>query len=290
LQRTFSSGKKSTHKVALITGATSGIGRAFAFEFARQQHDLILTGRRKEVLDHVAEELRSTYPISVEVIIADLTDDAGINRLIQVIENQSRLEVLVNNAGYGIGSIFHKDDIMDQLKMIKVHNTAPLLFIHKALPMMIERKKGTIINVSSLAAFTPARTNIMYTSTKAFILNFSESLYIEAKRHGIRIQCLCPGYTRSDFHARIAPTAFPKSKKLIPWMEPGDVVRYSIQCLDRGKIRCIPGLGNRILVMLISFAPRRIYYYFAARMQQEISGEKKVRGRQRRLEQTRAMG
>lgn len=290
MQKTIPFKHAVKHRIALITGATSGIGKAFAFEFARQGFDLMLTGRRKEILDQVAEELKSTFHVSAELIIADLTDEQEINRLVRLIQDQADLEVLVNNAGYGIGRTFHKDEISNQLEMIKVHIVAPLMFIHKVMPMMIEKKRGTIINVSSLAAFTPARTNIMYSSTKAFMLNFSESLYLEARNHGIKMQCLCPGYTQSDFHAKLGSNAFPRSGKLIRWMEPDEVVRYSIHCLKRGKIRCIPGLFNRFMVMLISFAPRKVYFFFASMLQQKTAGEEPVSVRKRKLEQHQIMG
>ncbi|MBN1158777.1 MAG: SDR family oxidoreductase [Bacteroidales bacterium] len=255
--------------VALITGATSGIGKAFASEFARRQYDLILTGRRKEVIDRVADELRGKYYVAVRVFIADFTEPEGIDRLLQYLDKEGYPEVLVNNAGYGLGKIFRYDDTEHQLNMLKVHIYAPVMIIHKILPFMIGRKRGIIINVSSLAAFIPTSSNTMYTSTKAFLLNFSESLSLEVRKHGICVQCLCPGLTNTDFHTRMQHTMRPARNFLFKWMNPEAVIRYSMRCLNKGKVLCVPGFRNKLLVSLLPFVPKRLYYFVTERLQQE---------------------
>lgn len=251
----------SGKSVALITGATSGIGKAFAFEFARQQYDLIITGRREEIINQVADELRDTFHVNVTVHIADFTDISDMNRLLELLEKEDHLEVLVNNAGYGSGRPFWYDDAEHQFNMVKVHVNAPLMIIHKVLPSMIRKNRGIIINVSSMAAYIPTGTNSMYTSTKAFMLNFSESLSLELRRYGISLQCLCPGFTRTDFHTKLKSPVNPTKRGfLFNWMEPAAVVKHSMRCLHKGKVICIPGFKNKMAALLLPCIPRRLYY------------------------------
>ncbi len=252
---------RSTKKTAVITGATSGIGKEFAYSYARLGYDLIITGRRKNEISNVASDLRLQYRVRVDVIITDLAVRNDLQRLLKVIDRKKHIEVLVNNAGYGLSEKFTEDQINNQLKMLKVHVTAPLLLIHKVLPQMIRQRKGSIINVTSLAAYTPNSDNAMYTSTKSFLTNFSESLYMDLNRYGIRVQCLCPGFARTDFHNKLRLKKELTNHHFINWMDPSDVVKYSLHCLETGRILCIPGLANRMMVGFISILPRRFYYY-----------------------------
>lgn len=163
--------------IALITGATSGIGAAFARKLANQNYDLILTGRREEKINSLAEELRNQYKVKVEVIIAELSDDATVNALVTKIKNLDNLEILINNAGFGVGGKFFQEDITPYEKMISVHVTATMKLTHAALPKMLAQKKGVIINVSSIVGFFPWMRSIVYAATKAFINLFTEALY-----------------------------------------------------------------------------------------------------------------
>lgn len=264
-------------KIALITGATSGIGKEFAYSFARLGYDLIITGRRKDEISSVASYLRNKYHITVDVIMADLSVRNDLNRLLKFIDNKKRIEMLVNNAGYGLSEKFAEDHINHQLKMLKVHVTAPLLLIHKVLPQMIRQGKGSIINVTSLAAFTPNSDNAMYTSTKSFLTNFTESLFMDLNRYGIRIQCLCPGFARTDFHNKLNSKKELVNSRFINWMNPSDVVACSLHCLETGKIICIPGVANRIIAGLISLLPRRFYYYLTGVFSSKITHQDKIK-------------
>ncbi len=248
-------------KTALITGATSGIGKEFAYNLACRGYDLIITGRRKHEISYVASDLRKIYHVKVDVIIADLSSANDLQRLLKFIEKKEKIEILVNNAGYGLSERFIEDQINNQLKMLKVHVTAPLLLIHKVLPQMIRQRKGSIINVTSLAAYAPNSNNAMYTSTKCFLTNFTESLYMDLNRFGIRVQCLCPGFARTDFHRKITVKNGLAGHPFSNWMDPSEVVRYSLHCLETGKILCIPGMANRMMAGIISILPRRLYYY-----------------------------
>lgn len=259
---------EGNRRVALITGATSGIGKAYANEFARQGYDLIITGRRKLIIEMTAEQLHDNYGVSVKVIIADLRIRADVKRLLKVIDFERNIDVLVNNAGYGLMKLFHDDELRNQLEMIDVHVTVPAMLIHKILPSMIESGRGIIINVSSLAAFLPTHTNMMYSGSKRFLVNLSESLSMELSRYGIRVQCLCPGFTRSDFHRRRQMTELWARNRIFTH-EPADVVKYSVKCLHRNKVVCIPGFMNRLLMYLLPLVPRKIYFRFARLIQHD---------------------
>lgn len=266
-----------SEKTALITGATSGIGKEFAYHFAQRGYDLIITGRRKHQISNVASRLRNKFHVRVDVIIADLSVRNDLDRLLKFIEQTKNIEVLVNNAGYGLSEKFIEDQINNQLKMLKVHVTAPLLIIHKVLPQMIRQRMGSIINVTSLAAYAPNSDNTMYTSTKSFLTNFSESLFMDLNQYGIRVQCLCPGFARTDFHNNLSSKKELTGNHFINWMDPSDVVNYSLHCLETGKIICIPGMVNRMIVGLISILPRRLYYFLIGMLAHRNSIQDKFR-------------
>jgi len=245
---------------ALITGASSGIGREFARRFAHDGYDLIITGRRKEKLLLLAEELKTQYGISVKIVLAELSEDKDVRKLLRVIASHDNIHVLVNNAGYGSGREFCQCNPDNHMQMLQVHVVAVLKLVHAVLPQMIGRKDGTIINVSSLAAFMPAPGSSMYSATKLFLKSFTESLHMEVSRHGIRIQCLCPGFTHSDFHERRANGNIPKNTGIIRWMDAETVVDECLDSVARGKIVCIPGFMNRLLARVVALIPRFLYY------------------------------
>jgi short-subunit dehydrogenase len=173
-----------------------------------------------------------------------------------------RIDILVNNAGYGLKAKFHHDDIDNQLKMLQVHVTTPIILIHKVLTPMINARRGVIINVSSMASYTPTADNSMYAGTKSFLRNFTISQYLALRQYGIRVQCLCPGFTRTDFHKKIGIA--PNFKNILAgWMEPMEVVRYSISHLDNYRVICVPGRWNRIVLKLLSVIPASLQYFLS---------------------------
>ncbi len=266
-------------KLAIITGATSGIGKEFARCFARQGYDLLITGRRKDVITRVADEISTAYGVKVNVVIADLSVKKDVTALLQVVGMHHHIEVLVNNAGYGMNLSFSEDEIDHQLGMMNVHVNAPLMLIHKVLPQMIERRSGIILNVSSMAAWLPASRSTMYVSTKSFLKSFTESLFLDVRRYGIRVQCLCPGFTTSDFHRNLNILTDRIKHRLFPWMEPSAVVEYSMHCLEKGKIVCIPGVWNRLLTLLASVMPRNLYYNLSLKLEKKIRVQKEISGK-----------
>ncbi|MGQ9478041.1 MAG: SDR family NAD(P)-dependent oxidoreductase [Candidatus Bipolaricaulia bacterium] len=254
----------SDRKLALITGASSGIGEAFARRLAEQGYDLIITGRREERLKALAEELSQAYGVAVEVMVADLTDPQEIEALAKKVEATPELALLINNAGFGSRRRFHEEELTSQEAMVRVHILATLALTHAAIPNMIKKGRGAIINVSSLAAFAPLPKTAVYSGTKAFLSAFSEGLSLELARTGVKVQALCPGFTRTEFHSRLGlDPARLRNKGFVRWMTPEEVVSASLACLAKGRVICIPGWENKAVFHLLRLIPRRLYYKFA---------------------------
>lgn len=248
------------NKIALITGATSGIGAAFAKKFASQGYDLIITGRRKKQIQTLANELKETHRVKIEVIIAELANDNDLEILAKKIESNENLEMLVNNAGFGMREYFWEENFTTWEEMLKVHTLATMKLSYAALQKMIANKRGTIINVSSITAYGPYTLfpkNTMYSSTKSFMNMFTEYLRLELRYKGIkgiRLQTLCPGWTVTDFFVKLGfdPKQHYRRKGLWTPMQPEEVVERSLKCLEKNKAICIPGFSNKLLVIFNS--------------------------------------
>ena len=185
--------------VALVTGASSGIGAAFARKLASQGHDLVLVARRQQRLASLADELHEQFCVNVEVLVADLTDAIDVGRVERRIAELRPLDILVNNAGFGIAGKFAETQVDRHLAMIHVHVLASVRFSRAALPGMLARGQGAIINVSSIGAFMPKPGDVTYCATKAYLNTFSEALQAELRGTGVQIQALCPGFTHTEF-------------------------------------------------------------------------------------------
>ena len=248
------------NKTALITGATSGIGAAFARRFANAGYNLIVTGRRKEKINSLAEELREKFNISVDVFIVELSSMDNVDSLIEKIKNRD-IRVLVNNAGFATKGRFTDEKLNTQEQMINLHVICSIKLIHSILPNMIDKKDGTIINLSSQSAFLVVPKNATYSGTKAFLNSFSESIYLEVKDSGVKVQALCPGFVISDFHEKMGSAkANHKNKGIIRWMAAEKVVDISLEQLKKGKVICKPGFFENLGMNLLNFLPKRIYY------------------------------
>ena len=248
------------NKTAMVTGASSGIGKAYAEHYAKEGYDLIITGRRMDKLVSVAEELEVKNGISVQIIQAELSDESDMKHVLEVVRKNPDIHVLVNNAGFGAGVEFGKNNFEEHMRMLQVHVVTSLKLIYAILPQMITRKAGTIINVSSLAAYMPAPGSTMYSATKLFLKSFTESLYMEVHKYGIKIQCLCPGFTHSDFHARRSAGHLLNSHNPM-WMDADKVVEKSMKALRMNRVICLPGIINKMLVSISSLVPRKVYYF-----------------------------
>jgi hypothetical protein len=237
-------------KVALITGASSGIGETFARKLAARGYDLILVARREDRLRRIAGELAGA-----EALAADLATLDGIEKVENAIASAASLELLVNNAGFGTLGRFWAAALAGQERMLDVHIRATMRLTHRALRGMVERGRGAVINVSSVAAFGQSVGNVSYCASKAWINSFTEGLALELRDAGsaVRVQALCPGFTVTGFHEALGV-----DRNLIPkwmWMAADTVVESSLRGLDRGKVIVVPGLGYKAAVALMRHAP-----------------------------------
>ena len=257
-------------KTACITGATSGIGASFAKRFAQQGYDLIITGRRKEEIESLSNTLSSEHKIYVEVIILELSDDKEIALFAEKLEKIQNLEILVNNAGFAKENFFHKEDFSTYEVMLKVHNLAVIKLCHAVLSNMVSNKKGMIINVASLGAFFPLPINAVYSASKSFVKIFTESIYLELQGTGVKVQALCPGMTRTDFHEKMGfnKNTYYKNKGLMKAMTPEAVVEISLQYLEKDKVLCIVSWHRQLLNYLLRFLPSKVIYKMVSSVMQ----------------------
>lgn len=255
---------------ALVTGASAGIGREFCRQLAGRGYALQIVARDAARLAALADELEAIHGVSVEAIRADLTRDADVDRLATRISDAPPT-LLVNNAGFGTTGTLAAADPGSQEEMIRLHALAPMRLTRAALPGMMARGQGTIINVSSIASFIASPGNVNYCATKAYLTTFSECLALELAGTGVRVQALCPGFTRTEFHQRMGPDGRLRPEPL--WMTPEAVVRASLAQLDRGGgTICVPGFRNKLLVGLIRMLPRRVIGMMAARNGRKAKG------------------
>lgn len=247
-------------KTALVTGASSGIGEAFARELASQKTDLVLVARSQEKLERLATELSSKYQVKTEVIVRDLTEAAAGQAVFDAVRAKGlTIDLLINNAGFGDYGAFSDRPLSKQLAMVQLNITAVVELTGLFLPLMQQRKDGAIINVSSIAAFQPTPYLSVYAATKAFILNFSEALWAENKDRGVRILVACPGPTESQFYDR---ADFPDSATGLNKMTMAStekVVRETLSALDKSQSTVVAGgFANQIIANLPRLLPRDV--------------------------------
>jgi short-subunit dehydrogenase len=244
---------------ALITGGTAGIGRAFADKFAALGYDLVLVARTQERLEAVAEELRGrsaegAEPVRVEALSADLATVEGRTAVEERLADQDRpIDILVNNAGFGLNHSFREGPIEDEDRQIEVQIRAVLRLTHAALPGMVLRGKGSVINVASVSAFVPRGT---YSAAKAWVVSFSESVAAELSGTGVRCLALCPGFTHTEFHDRADI-----DEAQIPgwmWLDAPQVVDTAIEDLRKGLTVSVPSVKYKLLVGANRIVPRRL--------------------------------
>jgi len=246
-------------KTCLITGATFGIGYELAKIFAREKYNLILVARNKEKLEQIKSELQNPE-IEIFLLSKDLSNPNSPKEIFDFINsNNLSVDVLINNAGFGLLGPFHELELQTQLDMIQVNITSLVHLTYLLLPQMIERKSGKIMNVASTAAFQPGPNMAIYYATKAFVLSFTEALHAELKSEGITVTALCPGPTKTEFQkrARMENINLERSS-LIPYMSAEKVARIGFDGLMKGKRVVIPGTINKIGVMLVRFFPKKL--------------------------------
>jgi short-subunit dehydrogenase len=240
-------------KTALITGASSGLGAEFARQLADRGADLVLVARDKDALNAVAQRLRESSGIGVEVLVADLTVPRQREKVVRRLQDPERpIHILVNNAGYGLPLAFERNDIEDEARHLDLHVEVPMRLAHAALAPMLARGSGRIVNVASVAGFIPRGT---YGAVKAWVISFSRWANVRYAPRGVTVTAICPGFVHTNFHERLG---LPPGQEGIPaamWLNAEDVVREGLHDAARGKSVSVPSLKYRLLVGLARFAP-----------------------------------
>ncbi len=237
-------------ETALITGGSSGLGAEYARKLAEKGMNIILTARREEKMNLLAQELENKFKVKVEVITADLAQEADIEKVKRFIEQREDIDVLFNNAGYGIPGNFKDMDLQRAVNNLKVHNLAPIILTHAIISKMMDKNKGILLYTSSLSSFLPARGG-MYSATKAFLTMFARSLEFDLMKSNVRIQALCPGFFHSEFHDKDYKD-FKKNSIKGLWMDVNEIVEESLQGLEKDKVVVIPGFKYKLARWLMT--------------------------------------
>lgn len=251
--------QKNTHW-ALVTGASAGIGSEFARELASRGVNLVLSARRLDRLNALADELKTKHAVAIECIAADLADPTASRTLVEEIQRRGiAIDVLVNNAGYGVPGKLTAPAWQEHADFIQVLMTAPVELCYLLLPCMQQRGYGRIINVASLAGHMPGSAgNTLYGAAKAFLIKFSQSLALENSGRGIHVCALCPGFTRSEFHDVSGARSVVSKMPDFMWMNADVVVRQGLDAVERGDVVYINGRVNRLLRFFGKHLPDRM--------------------------------
>ena len=246
----------SSSGTALVTGATAGIGHVFAQQLAARGHDLVLVARDAARLESVAKELREEYAVDVEVLPADLVDRDQLDAVAgRVADPERPVELLVNNAGFGLKGRFLVNDVAAEQAMLDILVTAVMRLSHAALGAMTERGRGGIINVSSVAAFLPRGT---YSAAKSWVNSFGEWAHNEYAPAGVTVTTLCPGFTKTEFHERMGVrrgTGF-------MWLDADFLVDKALSDFDKGRMFSIPGAQYRTIAAITRAVPSGVLQRF----------------------------
>jgi short-subunit dehydrogenase len=245
-------------KLALVTGASAGIGAAFARIFASHGYDLALTARRADRLETLAEEIRLRSGVETLTLPADLADPAAPSKLLdQLVANGRVVDALVNNAGYGLPGAYANTRWEDQKAFLQVMVTAPCELAHRVLPGMAERRFGRIVNVASLAGLIPGSAgHTLYGASKALMVRFSQSLHLEVADQGVHVTALCPGFTYSEFHD-VNGTRAQISSSTPPWLWLGadEVAATGYEAVEANRAVCVPGAPNKAIAAFAKLIP-----------------------------------
>jgi uncharacterized protein len=236
--------------LAAITGASAGLGAVFARKLAARGYDLLLIARRGDRLEDLTRELGGG-----ESLVADLTEADDIERVAQRLASDSRLALLVNNAGFGVPGPFVTAPFEEQTRMHRLHIDCVLRLTHAALGGMVRRNAGAIINVASVAGFLRSRNSASYCATKSWMIAFTEALYLEMQKQapGVTMQALCPGFTYTEFHDVAQVDRATIAKWL--WLSAERVVDASLEGLDRRKLFVVPGARYQLIVAILTKLP-----------------------------------
>jgi uncharacterized protein len=239
--------------VALVTGASTGIGEQFARILAERGNDLVLVARDRVRLEALAKELEDAHRVNAEVLSADLVEPA---ELAAVERRAAAVDILVNNAGFGTFGSFHELDIETEANEVKLNILAVVRLTHAAARGMAARGKGGILNVASLAGFQPTPNDATYAATKAFVLSFTQAVHEELKGSGVSVSVLAPGFTKTEFQARASFDS--RSVPGFMWQEAEPVARAGLDGLAKNRALIVPGAMYRVLAGLSSVTPAAV--------------------------------
>ncbi len=239
---------------ALVTGATSGIGLAFAHQLAERGHDVVLVARDRARLENVSDELRARYAVSTEIVAADLSERADTGKVAERLADRARpVDLLVNNAGSSLKKRFLDNDVADEERVFDVLARAVMVLSHAAANAMRERGHGAIVNVSSVAGFI---ANGTYSASKSFVTVFTEGLAAELEGSGVTATALCPGFTHTEFHQR-AKLDMSRIPRLL-WLDPDRLVQDCLDDVAKGKLLSVPGAQYKAIVAALDVLPRAL--------------------------------
>jgi short-subunit dehydrogenase len=254
---------------ALVTGASSGIGKAFVLALAAGGADVVLVARRRERLESLAAEVKSAHGTEVEVLVADVSDDDELQAVERRLSDRDRpVDLLVNNAGFGSHGPFVELPIEREVEQVRVNVLAPVRLTHAALPGMLERGRGGIVNVSSIASVQPLPYWATYGATKAYLTSFSQAVHEEVRGGGVTVLALMPGFTRTEFqdHSNSGTDSLPD----LVWRTADDVARAGLDALGRRRATFVPGFGYRAFAAASRLAPwilaRRVVHRAGSRL------------------------
>jgi uncharacterized protein len=242
---------------ALVTGATAGIGAAFARHLAAASYDLILVARDEERLHRRAAEVFGAHGSTAEVLPADLTTEEGLSAVKERLQDPSApVDLLVNNAGFALNKSFLRTEEEDEERLLRLHVHAVLRLTKAVLPGMVERRRGAVINVSSASGFSAMIPGSTYPASKAWVNNFSASIDASVRRHGVKVMALCPGLVRTELHPRAGMDMSYAPRML--WLDADDVVADAMRSLERGRVVRVVDWRYRLIVRAIQLLPRRL--------------------------------
>lgn len=246
---------------AVITGSTSGLGAAFARQLAAQGFSLVLVARDRDRLEGQSEALSSQYGVRAAFIVADLVTDEGVNAVQERLSDPAKpVHLLVNNAGHGLAEDFVNSSLEAERGLLRLHVQTTMELSHTAARSMSRRHGGRIINVASVAGFTPTGT---YSAAKAWVINFSKALHQQLRGDGVAVTALCPGLVRTEFHPRSGITI--RGAKRWMWLDPEDVVRQGLAANAQGSAMCIPSRSYQMLTSSLKFVPDSMVQWAVSR-------------------------
>ncbi|MBX6749936.1 MAG: SDR family oxidoreductase [Micromonosporaceae bacterium] len=254
-------------RTALVTGATAGIGAAFARRLAADGYDLVVVARDEQRLVATAAELRAAHGRSVETIVADLSTPDGQQRVADRAADVDRpIDLLVNNAGRSLNTPLLRSRAEHELELLQLNVVAVMRLTHAVLPVMVDRRSGSVINVSSVAGFGVPMPGSTYSASKAWVTNFTESVALSVAPFGVRVMALCPGYVRTEFHQR-AGINMSKTPNFL-WLDADRLVADALRDLRRGKVVSVPDWKYKAAVFALRHFPRG----FVARVVRDTRG------------------